>query len=129
MGTFGGVKGRPDYGDVRGAIRYLTSLTRSDILSVMSDQYSLYDAKANLSKIVKQVREGGASVVITVHGEPAVEIRPYKPLSTNLDARWNGLVDRGHVTPAKPGRRDATWKIGAKKPGALKRFLADRDEP
>lgn len=37
--------------------------------------YSLYETKARLSVIVRQVRDGD-SVIVTVHGEPAVEIRP-----------------------------------------------------
>jgi 16S rRNA (cytidine1402-2'-O)-methyltransferase len=42
------------------------------------DEYPLYEAKARLSSLVRQVREG-RSVVITVHGEPVAELRPYQP--------------------------------------------------
>lgn len=95
----------------------------------MSDEYSLYDAKANFSKIVKQVREGGRAVVITVHGEPAVEIRAYKPLPIELEARIAEMIARGIIRPAKRSPRDLAWKPGvAKRPGGLKRFLDERYE-
>ncbi|MEO8620235.1 MAG: type II toxin-antitoxin system Phd/YefM family antitoxin [bacterium] len=94
----------------------------------MTDRYSLYDAKANLSKIVKQVREGGHAVVITVHGEPAVEIRPYKPLPTDLAARHADMVARGIIRPAKRNPRDTVLTPGIKRPGGLKRFLDERNE-
>jgi len=94
----------------------------------MSDHYSLYDAKANFSKIVKQVREDGRAVVVTVHGEPAVEIRAYKPLPTEFEARHADMIARGIIRPAKRKPSDAPWKAGAKRPGALKRFLDERNE-
>jgi prevent-host-death family protein len=94
----------------------------------MADQYSLYDAKAQLSRIVRQVREGGAPVVITVHGEPAVEIRRYEPLPTDLEPRIAELIARGYIRPPKGTPRDAPWKAVASRPGALKRFLDERRE-
>ena len=94
----------------------------------MADRYSLYDAKANLSRIVRQVREGGGSVVVTVHGEPAVEIRAYRPLPTDLEARWAELEARGIITPAKRTLRSAAWGARGNRPGALKRFLDERHD-
>ena len=41
----------------------------------MRRTYSLYEAKARLSAIIRQVREG-QRVVVTLHGEPVAEIRP-----------------------------------------------------
>ena len=92
----------------------------------MSDHYSLYDAKAHLSKIIRQVRESGTSVVITVHGQPAVEIRVYEAPPMDVEARWSALEGTGVVSrPAgRPG--DAPWKPVGKRPGGLKRFLEDR---
>ena len=93
----------------------------------MSDEFSLYDAKANLSKIVRQVRETGESVVITVHGKPAVEIRAYKPLSSQLEQRLAQLEDRGEILPSKGSPRDYVFKPRAeRKRGALRRFLDER---
>lgn len=95
----------------------------------MSDEYSLYDAKANFSRIVKQVRESGRAVVVTVHGEPAVEIRPYKPLPTKLEERLAEMRARGMIHPAKSSFRDYVYKpTGRVRPGGLQRFLEERDE-
>ena len=94
----------------------------------MADKYSLYEAKAHLSRIVRQIREGGGPVLVTVHGEPAVEIRAYQPLPSDLTARWAELEARGIVSRANRKPADAPWKPIAKRPGALKRFLADRDD-
>ena len=95
----------------------------------MSDEYSLYDAKAHLSKIVRQVRETGESVVITVHGQPAVEIRAYKPLPSDTDARIAELTARGEIWPAISNPREYVWKPrGQKRVGGLQRFLAERSE-
>lgn len=95
----------------------------------MAEEYSLYDAKANLSKIVKQVRESGSTVVITVHGEPAVEIRPYKELPLKLEQRIAALTARGDILPAQQASRDYVFKPRTGKTrGGLKRFLAERNE-
>ena len=54
----------------------------------MAEEYSIYDAKAKLSALVRQVREG-RSFVITVHGQPVAELRPIepKPKATTLAER------------------------------------------
>ncbi len=95
----------------------------------MGERYSLYDAKAHLSKIVRQVRETGNPVVVTVHGEPAVEIRPFKALSDDIDARITELTARGVIRASKASSRDYAWKPRARKrAGGLARFLKERDE-
>lgn len=88
------------------------------------DEYSLYEAKAKLSAIVRRVREGH-TVVVTVHGEPAVEIRPVAPKATGIEARMAELEARGVLTPARSRRRK--FKPVIHRPGALKRFLEERD--
>jgi prevent-host-death family protein len=94
---------------------------------MMSSEYSLYDAKANLSKIVKQVRESGDSVVITVHGQPAVEIRAYKELSSQTEERLAELRARGEILTARKSPRDYVFESRREtKPGGLKRFLDER---
>ena len=95
----------------------------------MADEYSLYDAKANFSRIVRQVRETGTSVVVTVHGEPAVEIRAYQELPLDLDARIAALTARGVIKPAKGSVSDYAWKPRArKKAGGLARFIEERND-
>lgn len=95
----------------------------------MSDEYSLYEAKAKLSALVKQVREG-RTVIITVHGEPAAELRPID-LSTRpktLDERVAELTARGVLLPPKrPIRNDTVALVGPRKTGALRRFLDERE--
>jgi prevent-host-death family protein len=91
----------------------------------MRDTYSLYEAKAKLSAIIRKVREG-RPVIVTLHGEPVAEIRSISPPSGGLGARMEQLVERGIVVRGpQPG---ATSGSIVKRPGALKRFLRDRDE-
>ena len=95
----------------------------------MPDEYSLYDAKAKLSALVRQVREG-RTIVITVHGEPAAELRPVdrSDRKQTLSERLEELESRGELTPArrKPGA-PLTLRPVARRPGALKRFLKERE--
>jgi len=94
----------------------------------MPDEYSLYEAKAKLSALVRQVREG-RSVIITVHGQPAAELRPIDPSSRtpSLAERLAQLDGQGAIrrAPSAPGAPDA-FVTGPRKAGALKRFLDDR---
>jgi len=88
------------------------------------DTYSLYEAKAKLSAIIRRVREG-RRVIVTVHGEPVAEIRPLEKDEGDVAARLERLVHSGVVVRAEhPG---AGLRRAARKPGALARFLADRD--
>ncbi len=91
---------------------------------MMRDTYSLYEAKARLSAIVKMVREG-RHVVVTVHGKPVVEMRPIEEKHRGLRARMEALAERGIlVRPESPRKPPATL---ARRQGALKRFLESRD--
>jgi len=90
----------------------------------MRDTYSLYEAKARLSAIIRRVREG-RHVVVTVRGEPVAEIRPVPRAANDLAARLAQLTDRGVLVRAERG--DRALRPVARKPGALARFLADRD--
>lgn len=86
--------------------------------------YSLYDAKAKLSALVRKVREGH-QVTITLHGEPVAELRPLVKAEGGLAARIAELKERGVIVPAVNPR--APLKAIARRPGALKRFLDERD--
>ncbi len=96
----------------------------------MSEEYSIYDAKAKLSALVRQVREG-QTFVITVHGEPVAELRPIEKSvakKQTIDERIADLEMRGVITPAKMKPSDPrAFPIGKRKPGALQRFLDDRE--
>ncbi len=91
----------------------------------MDDRYSIHEAKANLSAIVRAVREG-RSAVITVRGEPVAEIRPYQAAPVSLAERLKHLQEKGVVVPAE--NPDRTFTTVARRKGALSRFLADRGE-
>ncbi|MHB1863984.1 MAG: type II toxin-antitoxin system Phd/YefM family antitoxin [Gemmatimonadaceae bacterium] len=91
----------------------------------MRTTYSLYEAKARLSAIVRQVREGHA-VIVTVHGEPAVEIRPVAPPRAGLAARLEDLARQGALV--EPRDPEAPLAVGPRMRGALRRFLAERNE-
>lgn len=90
----------------------------------MSDSYSLYEAKARLSALVRMVREG-RRVVITVHGRPAAELRPIEDEKAGLDNRLARLEELGVVVRRVP--RAARLEPVAQRTGALARFLADRE--
>jgi prevent-host-death family protein len=96
----------------------------------MPKEYSIYDAKAQLSALVRQVRESGQTFVITVHGEPVAELRPVEMLERKqtFEERIAELTARGIITPAamKPSDPRA-FPIGEHVPGALQRFLDDRE--
>ncbi len=91
----------------------------------MAAVYSLYDAKAKLSEILRRVREGD-SVTITYHGEPVAEIRPIARAPRTLEQRIRALQDRGVIV--RSARRRGSLRPVARRPGALKRFLRERDE-
>lgn len=89
--------------------------------------YSLYEAKARLSALVRQVREG-ARVVITVHGKPVAELRPIEPEAESLEERLDRLEAEGILIRPKGTPADvASSPPGPRRPGALKRFLDERD--
>ena len=90
----------------------------------MRNTYSLYEAKAKLSAIVRKVREG-QPVIVTLNGEPVVEIRAIAGKTKGLEARLKKLEEQGVLVRAPKG--PFALKPIAKRPGALKRFLDERD--
>ncbi|MFI5233733.1 MAG: type II toxin-antitoxin system Phd/YefM family antitoxin [Gemmatimonadales bacterium] len=96
----------------------------------MRDTYSLYETKAKLSAIIRRVREGHR-VLVTVHGDVVAEIRPVDAPGKGLDRRLDQLAERG-ILVRPDGERDLEPQSGrlrqvARRPGALSRFLRDRD--
>ena len=90
----------------------------------MATVYSLYDAKAKLSQILRQVREG-RTITISYRGKPVAEIRPIRVERQSLAERLSDLETRGIV--AGSGKPPGTPRLVTRRPGALKRFLAERD--
>lgn len=91
----------------------------------MRDTYSLYEAKSKLSAIVRQVREGHP-VVVTLHGEPVVEIRALAAERQGLDAKLEQMAERGVLVRPEGARPE--FRSVARRLGALTRFLDERGE-
>jgi antitoxin (DNA-binding transcriptional repressor) of toxin-antitoxin stability system len=89
----------------------------------MADSYSLYEAKARLSAIIRRVREG-RSAIITLHGKPVAEIRALSPGHEDLPSRVQQLEERGIITGPNAGAR---VRPVVKRAGALDRFQKDRE--
>ena len=90
----------------------------------MTETYSTYQAKAKLSEILRKV-ERGQTVVISRHGEPIAEVRPIAAAHDSLSERIAELVARGIVVQRRGPPRDLDPV--ASRPGALERFLAERE--
>jgi prevent-host-death family protein len=88
---------------------------------------SIYEAKARFSELVRRVRERGERITITYHGEPVAEIRPIERTAAGgWAARLEELERRGVLRRAVPAAGDL--RPGARRQGALERFLQERGE-
>ncbi|MBI4539755.1 MAG: type II toxin-antitoxin system prevent-host-death family antitoxin [Gemmatimonadetes bacterium] len=88
--------------------------------------YSTYEAKAKLSEILRRVRDGEV-VVVSHRGEPIAEIRPIsREGEDGLRQRLSRLEARG-VLVRGGGSRQGKLHAIARRPGALRRFLRERD--
>ncbi len=85
--------------------------------------YSTYEAKAKLSEILRRVR-AGETVRITYYGEEIAEVRPVEHETSDRET-IEQLRRRGLLGRSESGRR--AWEPLAKKPGALSRFLEERE--
>ena len=102
----------------------LTGLTR--YIAAMAITYSVYEAKARFSEVIRLVRNG-KTVTVSYRGEPVAEIRSVSPReSPSLDERLQDLERRGALVRSTIARR--TFGPVARRPGAFSRFLAERDE-
>jgi prevent-host-death family protein len=90
--------------------------------------YSTYEAKSKFSEILRRVRERGETVLVSYHGRPVAEIRPLPEASSDepLAERVERLREAGVLTRAG-GPRGGLQRV-ARRRGALRRFLAERDE-
>ena len=91
----------------------------------MNPTYSTYEAKARFSEVLRVVREG-TTVTVTYRGDPVAEIRPIERDSGSVEDHFARLEERGIVTPARNPHSELA--PGPPVPGALDRFLAERDE-
>ena len=90
----------------------------------MGKEYSVYDAKAKFSEIIRKVREG-QTVTVSYHGEPVAEIRPIRPQGFALEDRLRRMEDRGVVVRSSGGA--GRLRRVARRRGALQQFLIDRE--
>lgn len=86
--------------------------------------YSTYEAKARFSEILRQVRRG-KTVTVSYRGEPVAEIRSITPDRETLDQRLDDLTRRGIIVPS--GQPREPLRMLQRRPGALRRFLDDRN--
>ena len=87
--------------------------------------YSTSDAKARFSEVLRQVRDG-KTVTVTYRGKPVAEICAIRKSRETIDARLDTLERHGVLVGSEKPRRP--MKPVARRPGALKRFLAERGE-
>lgn len=90
----------------------------------MSVEYSLYEAKARFSEVIRIVRSG-QRVVVTYRGDKVAEIRPVESDEGSFEDRLKRLQEDGSL--GTPGRAVGELTPVATRPGALKRFLEDRE--
>lgn len=90
----------------------------------MNLTFSTYEAKARFSEVIRMVREG-RTVHISYHGKPVAEIRPIEAKKKTLEEHLAELERRGVISPAADP--NAPLEPIAHRPGALQRFLDERD--
>ncbi len=90
----------------------------------MAITYSTYDAKARFSEVIRLVRDGH-TVTVSYRGEPVAEIRPIDKKQQTIEERLEDLERHGELV-----RSGAPWRpiaAGDPRPGAVERFLSDRN--
>jgi len=90
----------------------------------MGKSYSLYEAKAKFSEVVRKVREG-KRVVISYRGEAVAEIRPIEQSPACLSDSLAQMESEGILSG--PAACEGNLYPLVSKPGALKRFLESRE--
>lgn len=92
----------------------------------MTLSYSIYEAKARFSEVIRRVREG-RTVTVLYRGQPVAEIRSIEQQrDQTLEERLDDLERRGAlVRPTLPRQ---PMRPVARRPGALDRFLKERGE-
>lgn len=87
----------------------------------MPRSYSIYEAKAKLSEMVRLVKQG-LEVIVTERGTPVAKVIPYSNEET-VNERLHRLEAGGYLRKRKRKTFDVA---GEKRPGGLRRFLEDR---
>ncbi len=87
--------------------------------------YSLYEAKARFSEVIRLVRQG-RTVTVTYRGEPVARIQPVQTGSSEIEERIRRFEDTGVLQSGSD--TVAPLERIARRSGALDRFLAEREE-
>jgi prevent-host-death family protein len=87
----------------------------------MKTIYSIYDAKANLSRLLRQVKSG-RHITIAERGTPIARVVPYEQ-PHSLAERFAYLRAQGIIRSRKRGKPKVLKKVR----GGLRRFLEDRE--
>ncbi len=86
--------------------------------------YSTYEAKARFSEVMRRVRSGH-TVTVSYRGVPVAEVRPIKAGPATIEERLEKMAERG-VVVRQDGSRTFLSPL-TRRPGALRRFLSERD--
>ncbi len=89
------------------------------------ETYSVYEAKARFSEILRKV-ERNKRVVITKHGTRVAEIIPVCEDQEDLASRLQRLHEEGLTSDCLGSPADIGGLVV--KPGVLERFLRDRQD-
>ncbi len=89
----------------------------------MTKMYSIYETKSRLSELLRLVKQG-LDFIITERGTPIAKVVIYQAEEESFEERLKSLERRGVIIPAK-GK--CSIKPIATRPGALARFLKDRN--
>lgn len=87
--------------------------------------YSTYEAKTRFSEVIRRVRSG-QTVTVSYRGKPVAEVRPIEADHGTIEERLETLTRRGAMV-RQDGPRAFLSPL-TRRPGALERFLAERDE-
>ena len=90
----------------------------------MKKRYSIYEAKAKLSEIIRTVKKS-SSVIITERGVDVACVAPVDKAPMNSAERIRGMIRDG-LLQASEGSVARIHPI-ARRRGALKRFLESRE--
>jgi len=107
-----------------GTVGDLTSQTRLAMVIQVKLTYSIYEAKAKLSELLRAVRQG-KRVTITDRGREVARVVPIAE-EEGLEDRMADLVAAGILSQPSIGPLPGPG-FGVSKPSALARFLQERD--
>jgi prevent-host-death family protein len=90
----------------------------------MGAVYSVYEAKARFSEVIRKVR-AGQRIRIAYRGQEIAEIRPVESPERDLEKRLARLEEQGVLSgPRERGRK---LRPLARRRGALRRCLEERE--